>query len=174
MENRNLQKLFKSGDFDEMLHQGKQRTAKVAEEKATQEKAQLKELLEMVDEVDEIEEAFLTAEQAAVQLGVSAQTIRNWEKQEKLIPLQRTEGGHRRYSQSQITELKKNHNDFEIFMRIKPNDLLLSIQQILSSFNPEENISVSIKNDELNRRVYFTLDSEDGLCTFTKTLKMEE
>jgi hypothetical protein len=28
--------------------------------------------------------------------------------------------------------------------------------------------------DELNRCVHFTLDSEDGLCTFTKTLKMED
>ena len=178
MEKNDLDKLFKENEFKKghasVIQRGLERTQKEAERKAAAEKAQLRELLEMSEDLGEIEEALLTVDHAAVQLGVSPQTIRNWEKQGKLIPDHRTEGKHRRYSQSQITELKKKQNDFEIFVRIKPSNLLLAMQQVLSNFNPEECISVSILNDPIKNKVHFTLDSEDGLCTFTKTLKMEE
>lgn len=178
MEKNDLDKLFKEDglkkDHASVIQRGLEKTQRMAEAKAIAEKAQLKELLEMSEFVGEIAEALLTVEHAAVQLGVSSQTIRNWEKQGILIPAHKTEGGHRRYHQSQITELKKSQNDFEIFVRIKPANLILMIQQVMSNFNPEEIVSVSIQNDPLKHQVRFTLDSEDGLCTFTKTLKMEE
>jgi excisionase family DNA binding protein len=41
---------------------------------------------------------------AAEILGVDITTLRRWEKNGKLIP-SRTPGGHRRYTESQLTEL---------------------------------------------------------------------
>jgi len=135
-------------------------------------KSDLKDFIAMANEI-EIEEALLSIDQVATQLGVSSQTIRNWEKQGVLVPVQKTEGGHRRYSQSQIIELKKSHNDFELFLRIEPKKLMTMIEKIFSNFCPEEKICISIKHDQLNQKVFLTIDSEDGLCTFTKTMKME-
>jgi len=39
--------------------------------------------------------------------GVSKQTIRNWEKEDKLTPI-RLESGHRRFSQEHISKIKGN------------------------------------------------------------------
>ena len=69
---------------------------KVSSAISPDEKALLRDLIEMSDDLGEIAEALLTVEYAAVQLGVSSQTIRNWEKQGILIPAHKTEGGHRR------------------------------------------------------------------------------
>lgn len=160
-------------DFDESLQRGLEKTRKEAERKAWLEKADLKNFIAMADEI-KIEESYLSIDQVATQLGVSSQTIRNWEKQGVLEPVHRTEGGHRRYSQSQVIELKKNNKDFEIFLRIEPKKLMTMIEQVFSNFCSEEKVCVSIRNDELNGQVHFTIDSEDGLCTFTKTLKMED
>lgn len=49
---------------------------------------------------------FITISQAASILKVSADTLRNWEKDGKLIP-ERTVGGARRYSANELYELKK-------------------------------------------------------------------
>ena len=49
---------------------------------------------------------FITISQAASILKVSADTLRNWEREGKLIP-ERTAGGARRYSASELYELKK-------------------------------------------------------------------
>lgn len=160
--------------FEEALEAGLKKTQIEAERKAREEKDLLKDLLAMSEDIGQIEEALLTVDQVAMQLGVSSQTVRNWEKQGKLVPAHRTEGGHRRYSQSQITELQKDQNDFEIYLKIQPKKLLETIQQVLTNFADDENISVSIKSVGVKQSIYFTLDSEDGLCTFTKKLKMEE
>ena len=45
---------------------------------------------------------FLTILEAAQALGVSTQTLRRWEKEKRLIPAQRTQGGQRRYHITQI------------------------------------------------------------------------
>jgi putative resolvase len=45
---------------------------------------------------------FLSIQQAAKFLGVSPQTLRRWEKEKKITPSHRTEGGQRRYD---ITKL---------------------------------------------------------------------
>jgi putative resolvase len=43
--------------------------------------------------------------------GVSASTLRRWEKEEKMFPYRRTKGGHRRYNLSQLMgEEKKESN----------------------------------------------------------------
>lgn len=45
---------------------------------------------------------FLGIQEAAKCLGVSPQTLRRWEKQKKIIPSHRTEGGQRRYAIAQL------------------------------------------------------------------------
>ena len=137
-------------------------------------KSEIVELIEIAAEATVVSDPILlTIEQVAVQLGISPQTVRNWEAQGKLVPQLRTNGGHRRYSQKQITDLKKNQ-ELEIFLRMKPIHLLTNLQQVMSNFNPEEQISISIRYDKLAGKVFFTLDSEDGLQTYTKAIKMEE
>ena len=45
---------------------------------------------------------FLSIQEAAEYFGVSPQTLRRWEKQKKIAPAHRTEGGQRRYSTAQL------------------------------------------------------------------------
>lgn len=40
-------------------------------------------------------------------MGVSTQTLRRWERQEKLIPAKRTQGGQRRYDVNQLLTTRK-------------------------------------------------------------------
>jgi len=58
---------------------------------------------------EKAEAGFLSISKAAKYLGVSPDTLRNWEQQSKLIP-QRTQGGARRYKLSQLSELRKELN----------------------------------------------------------------
>jgi excisionase family DNA binding protein len=136
---------------------------------------EIAELIQIAAEASEVsDEILLSIEQVAVQLGVSPQTVRNWETQGKLVPSCRTGGGHRRYSQKQVTDLKRKQEEFEIFLRTNPTRLLTGLQQVLTNFRPDEQISITIRYDKLSEKVLFTLDSEDGLQTYTKALKMEE
>jgi excisionase family DNA binding protein len=133
---------------------------------------EIAELIQIAQEASgQPDERLLSVEQVAVQLGVSHQTVRNLETQGKLVPT-RTGGGHRRYSQQQVTDLKRKQQEFEIFLRTNPTRLLTGLQQVLTNFRPDEQISITIRYDKLSSRVYFTLDSEDGLQTYTQALKM--
>ncbi|MGU8835525.1 IS607 family transposase, partial [Clostridium perfringens] len=51
----------------------------------------------------------LSIKEAAEFLGVSTETLRRWEKAGKLIPY-RTNGGHRRYEQTDLIKLKSFEN----------------------------------------------------------------
>ena len=53
---------------------------------------------------------FLSIQDAAKCLGVSPQTLRRWEKKNKITPSHRTEGGQRRYSASQLQPISCRHN----------------------------------------------------------------
>src|SRR5579884_2200153 len=55
------------------------------------------------------ETGFVSISKAAKFLGVSADTLRNWEQQGKLLP-KRTSGGARRYSLKELAPLKKELN----------------------------------------------------------------
>lgn len=50
---------------------------------------------------------FLTIGEVAKEFGVTTQTIRNWEKQNILIPYHRLQSGWRYYTSEQVEELKK-------------------------------------------------------------------
>ena len=52
-------------------------------------------------------------QEAATFLGVSPQTIRRWEREGKLPPPQRTQGGQRRYDVSKLPPYKKVAPNFE-------------------------------------------------------------
>ena len=137
--------------------------------------SEIAELIQIAEELPAVsDDELLTIDQVAVRLGVSPQTVRNWETQGKLVPSHRTEGGHRRYSQKQVAKMKGKQEEFEIFLRTEPSRLLTGLQQVLTNFRPDEKISVTIRYDKLSERVIFTLDSEDGLQTYTKALKMED
>ena len=45
---------------------------------------------------------FFSIQEASKYLGVSTQTLRRWEKNKKIIPAHRTQGGQRRYSAAQL------------------------------------------------------------------------
>ncbi len=50
-------------------------------------------------ELDEIESETIPIGDLAARYAVSAQSIRNWERQGVIPPARRTPGGHRRYGQ---------------------------------------------------------------------------
>ncbi|MCE7741543.1 MAG: MerR family DNA-binding transcriptional regulator [Candidatus Heimdallarchaeota archaeon] len=50
---------------------------------------------------------------AASMQGVSASTLRRWEREEKLLPSGRTRGGHRRYKLAQIIGEEKEENNLQ-------------------------------------------------------------
>lgn len=136
-------------------------------------------LIAMADKLSETlpdEEELLTIEQASYLLGVSQQTLRNWEKQGKINPQRTATGGHRRYPKKEIIGLKKQQiNSTElIFSNLKPGKFVELFQQMLSIFNPEENVHLTIQMDTVNEKVRFVLDSEDGLTTTCKSFKMED
>lgn len=125
---------------------------------------------------DEAMNDFITIDEAALLLGVSKQTLRNWEKGGKLIPALRTEGGHRRYLRGQIEVARRVQvNPDEILLHdITPNKLRDIVETLLANFEPEEPVNLTIKKDTLDRQVRLCLDSADGLCSVTKTFNMED
>jgi DNA-binding transcriptional MerR regulator len=134
-----------------------------------------RELFELAEELPEFEPKLLSIERAAALVGVSPQTLRNWEKQGKVHP-QRTESGHRRYDEREILELRKKQMDSTeiILPDIMPGKLLETAQRLLSEFNPEQPIQITISTDHLERKVKITLESDDGLTSVTKTFRMED
>lgn len=117
-----------------------------------------------------------TIEQASSILGVSPQTLRNWEENGMLVPVQKTTGGHRRYSEEQLNEVRKKKmgNSEIILPNIKPGRLIELFQQMLSVYDPEQNVQLTIQVDVVDKKVRFVLDSEDGLTTTCKSFKMED
>lgn len=136
-----------------------------------------KDLIEKWDNVEEVKgtEFKLSIEQAAEMLGVSTQTLRNWEIQGKLIP-QRTSGGHRRYFKSQIIEIRKKQLSIPeiILPDITPIKLRQLGETLLSNFRDDEKVSLIISQGTVDGKIRITMDSEDGLTTICKTFNMEE
>jgi putative resolvase len=53
--------------------------------------------------------SLLSIETAAELLGVAVSTMRRWERERRLIPAERTAGGHRRYTVEQLRAYR--HSD---------------------------------------------------------------
>jgi DNA-binding transcriptional MerR regulator len=125
---------------------------------------------------DEKTDEVLSIEDASVLLGVSIQTLRNWDKQGKLTPASRTEGKHRRYLRSQITSIRQKQmdaNDIHMF-DLTPNKLREIFEKLLASFEPEEPINLTIRNDTADRQVRFIIDTTDGFSSVSKTFNMKD
>jgi excisionase family DNA binding protein len=117
----------------------------------------------------------LTIDQAAERLGVSKQTLRNWEQGGKVVCI-RTDGGHRRYREDHINELRrKQASMMEILLPgVTPNKLRELGEMLVSSFGPEDRINLSISQGAVDGRVRIVIDSEDGLTTVVKTFNVKD
>lgn len=133
-----------------------------------------KELLQSA--LPEEEDMALTIDQAAFLLGVSKQTIRNWEASGKLKPAQRTDGGHRRYTKSQIDSAKKEQLGCSEFVipKITPEKIRELIDSLLSSFDSYQPVNISIRNQtSLNNKVVISVESYDGLSSVSRSFNVE-
>jgi excisionase family DNA binding protein len=139
---------------------------------------EVRDLITKSDQIDAAvhkEEDILSIDQASERLGVSQQTLRNWEALGKLVP-ERTAGGHRRYTESQINALRKKQlaaNEF-ILPDQTPRKLRELCEALLISFEPDEVINLSISTGVVDGKVRVTIDSEDGLKTFVKTFNIKD
>lgn len=127
-----------------------------------------------------VEDSYLSIGQAAEKLGVSVQTLRNWETEGKLLP-DRTAGGvkgegHRRYSEAAINKLlKKQMAGTEIMLpEVTPGKLRALGEMLLSSFRPDEKLNITLSLGVVDGKVRITVDSEDGLTTVVKTFNIKE
>ncbi len=125
------------------------------------------------------EERLLSIDEAATLLGVTQQTLRNWEKKGKLVPT-RTEGsqkgyGHRRYTEKQINEIRKvQMAESEIILyRITPLQVQKLIDSIVGGFDPLEPLNVTIRHDSIYKKVRIIAESRDGMEVVTKSFNLE-
>lgn len=141
----------------------------------SQEAKACRELISKCEGLDVVEDNVLTIKQASVMLGVSEQTLRNWENAGKLIP-QRTNGKNPRYLESQINPLRKKQLGVpEILLPgVTPTKIRALGEMLLSNFSPDEKINLIISQGAVDGKVRITIDSEDGLTTVCKTFNVEE
>ena len=124
---------------------------------------------------DEEGEKLISIDEAASMLGISHQSLRNWEEKGKIVP-QRTEKGHRRYTKAQIMEVRRQQmKDPEFLLpNVSPNDIIDMVQKLLVNFDPLEKVNVTVKQDSFLGNVKLTIDSTDGLNTITKSFNIKE
>ena len=122
---------------------------------------------------DEPEE-LISIDSAAKLLGISSQTLRNWEDQGKITP-QYTGKGHRRYTRSQILEIRKQqmHQHELLLPGITPSYLIQMVQEFVQSFDPLERVNLSLTQDAVLGKVRITIDSADGLTTVSKSFNIK-
>lgn len=75
----------------------------------------------------------LTTNQAAKQLSMSAETLRRWESMGRIVS-QRTEGGHRRFLESDVEKLLREINQGKHQQRTARNSLLRSKKVLEQDF----------------------------------------
>ncbi len=122
---------------------------------------------------DEPEE-LISIDSAAKLLGISSQTLRNWEEQGKITP-KKTNKGHRRYTRSQILEIRKQQMDqHELLLPgITPSYLIQMVQEFVQTFDPLERVNLTLSQDAVLGKVRITIDSADGLTTVSKSFNIK-
>lgn len=120
-------------------------------------------------------EELMSIDDAASLLNVSAQTLRNWEKEGKLTPT-RTPGRHRRYTRTQIDAMRgRLMNSDDIILPDMPVARLKDIvDRLLEGFDPTELVQVTVKKNLAEHKVEFIVDSADGMTSISKCFKMED
>jgi hypothetical protein len=122
---------------------------------------------------DEPEE-LMSIDSAARLLGISSQTLRNWEEQGKIEP-QYTTKGHRRYTRSQVLEIRKKqmHQQELLLPGITPSFLIQMVQEFVQSFDPLERVNLTLSQDAVLGKVRIAIDSADGLTTVSKSFNIK-
>lgn len=135
-----------------------------------------KKLIETCEELSLPEEGILSIEQAAIRLGVSKQTLRNWETSGKLVPHEKTKCGHRRYLESQVNSIRKKQLSIpEIILPDITLNKLRDLGTALShEFHPEEKINIILSQGLVENVVVLTVEAEDGIRHFSKTFTVKE
>lgn len=130
---------------------------------------------QMEKELSQETARLLTIDQAAERLGVSKQTLRNWEKDGNIL-CQRTAGGHRRYREDHVNELRrKQAASMELIIPgITPAKLRALGEILIASFQPDERITLSVSQGAVDNKIRVVIDSQDGLTTMVKTFSVEE
>lgn len=108
-------------------------------------------------------------------LGVSEQTLRNWDNQGLFIP-KHTPSGHRRYSAKQIAEFRKKQiqqKDF-ILHNVSVPYLKKFFDDLLKPFKPDEVVYTTISHDIALSKIRVIVESKDGLTTICKTFNTLE
>lgn len=120
-------------------------------------------------------ETYLSIEEASALLGVTQQTLRNWESKKKIFP-KRTTSGHRRYTKEQIDKLKIEQikDDSILLPDITIEKLKMFFNSLLSPFNDNDEVTFVINKDHLNEKVSFSINSSDYFTSSTKTFNMDD
>lgn len=120
----------------------------------------------------------LTIDQAAERLGVSQQTLRNWERDGKIACTRTTGGqhGHRRYREDHVNDLRRKQASMAeiILPMVTPTKLRALGEMLLGNFKPDEKVNLSISQGAIDNKVRIVIDSEDGLTTIVKTFNAQE
>ena len=115
---------------------------------------------------------FVSIKEASNILGVSTQTLRRWEKQNKMPPPKRTKGGQRRYDITQLIVSNKIMTDFVSIKETKNNNQVdvaipTDVNQLLEDLIEEsyeligKPVAVMTKEDKMKAIKY--LESKGAL-----------
>jgi len=119
------------------------------------------------------EDRHLTINDVADILGVSQQTVRNWEEKGKLIP-ERTEGNHRRYKESDVNAIRKQSMAAQQILINGTTPLQMEglFHSLFGAFDPMEKINVTFVNDTIKGKLRFAVESEDGLTQTARSFEV--
>jgi excisionase family DNA binding protein len=124
---------------------------------------------------DIAEEKMFSIDEAANLLGVTQQTLRKWEEKGTIRPV-RTDGGHRRYKDSDIKHLKIQRLGSQTIVvpGVTTTWLNNAICSILAPFEPTEKIDITLYYDPVLDKVQLIATSEDGLVSVNKSFNIKE
>ena len=120
--------------------------------------------IQRILEKDFASERLLKMDEAAALLGVTTQTLRNWDKSGKLKAV-RTDGGHRRFKEADINAIRKEqmHSTEILFHGTTPIELEGIFNSLLKNFDPLEKINLTVRYDTVYNKVRIIVESADGL-----------
>lgn len=126
--------------------------------------------IQRILEKDFASDRLLKIDEAAALLGVTSQTLRNWDKSGKLKPA-RTDGGHRRYKEADINAIRKEqmHCTEILFHGTTPIELEGIFNSLIRDFDPLEKINLTVRHDTVYNKVRVMIESADGLVGNTRS-----
>ena len=106
-------------------------------------------------------------------LGVSIETLRNWDRSGKLVAI-RSQSGQRRYAIDQIETFRENHNQVTAIVAhcIKVSDFKEAVNHVCEGFDDEDVVEVTFHKNEGFNGAVVTL--EDSKRSFSHCLQFDE